>query len=810
MEEDKQDKRQHPLGISEKRTEEAGHKGHKGFSKFKDMASGKFKGKKLSISQMIIKKAKTIGIVLGAALIGLLAVFGGGIKAGNDRAVDSTTAALYAATGQPQTSSYAEYDIQLDLQPIKVVIGENRRYNLEFDITEYDKREVESILMSHNILLTEENTNFIAALMKSGAFLIDEYLTQERLELLLLFYKADIASKSLDLRLESDMYKDGEYVEPSFEEEGIPGIIRVNQYRINPENNETTEVHLIYAKEDEFAENMDGHFTIDDSGNLVVANTSQTTVLYEYPENYTGEKKENTTINTNNKKSINFKPIIAKSSLPFRLMEAMRRNINDSEFHRNILSSVSKSNIVLALKEEETESIKETITTYTPRIEEYYDFTYKLGYGTGENTVTSQGEEHPLKPDTGKNYTKLGYGAAFNVKETTITKSYKQELEIKEIRNWFMNYNIAEYLGNTEVNVDGPNETEIELPDYTGLKDEEIDKYLEFTGYDLPEDEIISNFKTEKENEINTDGASTEFTWNIEGKNYKNTEDLPTKINITTTTTTTTITKGEETSEYRKQDSEGSFLYYLSQSESAQYHFKNPGFCIYDELEVDTVTQDLVTILKYLMYLYTGDEEFNVTPIDLNSLVGTIDFASFGGEFNNIEYTVQFSWSDHDSYAKTVDGIEFYQLYGDKGDSTGKGNPTIGRGDINLCVHQDQLHRLNGKKGKYLINGTTVSTEEVDIDIYMKQQLGVSSYSEAKEKNINSFEIWVEAAPLDEVANDIWNEFKGTTEAALQSADISLKDQQIDALVALEYAAGYIYGDFINTYNDAIRCRFRN
>ena len=262
-----------PLGGQSKETAEAGHKGHSGLARAKDFFGKGKKDAKTKIIKAVVKAMVMllVKIMIPVIIAGIL--IAGFYKIIKKEFKDTTTSSYSSAIGGIYgTSSSVDEDGNIIMPSIKIVLGENGRYNAEYDVTEGDINNVWSILNStyygdNYSDLTEENIKFIAALVKHG-FKLEKYNKKEHLQLLFLFFKAEIASQSLDLRPLDEMYIDGKYNPPSFEEEGIPGIIRVNQYRVNPDNNETIEVHLSYIPENEFEGNMQGHFTINENGNF--------------------------------------------------------------------------------------------------------------------------------------------------------------------------------------------------------------------------------------------------------------------------------------------------------------------------------------------------------------------------------------------------------------------------------------------------------------------------------------------------------------------------------------------------------------
>lgn len=597
---------------------------------------------------------------------------------------------------------------------INITPGTNGRYNITFDITEAEENSVRYFLDDNNIIgLTDENIKFITALVING-YKLEKYNNRDQLQALLLFFKADIASQSLDLRTAGEMYIDGKYNPPNFDEEGIPGIVTLKKYRAN-DSGEIEESVLEYMPEEQFYSITDNsnanNFTVNVNGDLVVANTTQTIITHEYSPNCPNDMKlDDTTTYDSYPNPANYKSLISKSTLPFNLMATLMVYIDDPEFYSGMAETVRNSNIVIGLKEEETIDIETIKTTYTPRTEKYYDIEeYKYKYVTEKEVTrtvednrpfetkkelieflqTQYGYQSALQQNMEWEYNDAKYTATYNYKEgmfyltvkqtamedkttvvtdearplkltddeeikyttletsddfdiTTIitNKSYEQGLDIKEIKNWFMNYNIENYIGSRTVENGEPEET-ILNEEYKGNENYITDFLENAIPINLDyTDNVIENFKKEKEDEV-PDAKS--FTWiAINGKIYQNTENIETKNSIKKDKITTSIVNGEATQEFRNSGDEGSFLYYFNNSEIAKASFNSARGLIFEQLEKDETTVDQVNILKYLLYLYTGDEYFNTT-VPWETMVGGIGFQSFMSSMGIEDYIAQFT-----------------------------------------------------------------------------------------------------------------------------------------------------------------------
>ena len=724
--------------MEENENKAIGTEDSRGIGKLKDAVEKQEKARNFfKIISKIPKPVLIVGLIILVAMVVIimLAAFFHVIKKDQHSTITSSySSAIGGGTSLGGTSLEDDEDTEDVNQTITIKPGTDGKYEILFDIPEDAVITVEDLLQEKHITgLTDENINFISALVANG-FKLDYYQEKEQLQSLLLFFKAEIASQSLDLRTVDEMYPngiDGEYNTPSldnFEEEGIPGIVTIKRYRAE-ENNTGDNINaeiLEYMPKTEFDSiqnyNNTNYFTINEVGDLVLANTYEETIKYEY--NGHGEDIAETTY-TPKKNTVQYKALISKSTLPFNLMATMMVYVDsDPNFYNNVAKTVENSKIVLALKEEKTKIVETTNSTYIPREEKYYDFSYEVSYTLQEETQnviyeadidenialtilqehyhypeeytyvatmllwdyqgttyletyknghlrvikkvsaqqqeTNNGDYHPWIPEleNGKLYTTLEFqnDNSYETIKTVTTTSYTQELEVKEVKNWFMEYNIESYMGSAEEissgDIPAPIEDENYL-DYLGvpkIPNDNGESYENFgtTPIDIVgkqanaiNDAILRDFAIAKQQEI---GGSSPYMWTISGNIYKNIKDIETSKITRTNTTTTTITTGETFQEYREAAEVGSFLYYFDKSPTAQGVFNSVSGMVFQALETDVETLDQVEILKYLLYLYTGKEEFNVA-VDLNSLVGTMEFMDFG-EYNQVmsleDYAKQF------------------------------------------------------------------------------------------------------------------------------------------------------------------------
>lgn len=767
--------------------------------KAKDFFGRQKKNAKVRITKAIAKVIVPILIKVLLPVIIVSVLVAGFWKIVKGDQQSSTTSSYSSAMGATSEDGIdgAISNATITVIPPDQIENGNHRYIVQFDITEEEEQNVRTYLNAHNIGdLTDENIKFITALVKHG-YKLEDYSNREQLQALLLFFKADIASQSLDLRPAEEMFTNGVYNPPNFDEDGIPGIITIKKYRVNIENNSSINEQILeYTPNANFEAILNegsttniNKFTINANGDLIIANATKTTTEYQYPSNYNGpENSETYSIFSN---TVQFKPIISKSSLPFNLMATLMVYIEDPAFYMGIGETVRTSNIVLALKEEETINVQETNTEYTPRTENYYDFSYNVSYenSDGQPEILAHGSMRPLKPVNGKNYTSLENGTPFNVKEKITTNSYRQLMEIKEIKNWFMDYKIEEYIGTTNpTTTNGP--TDIHVPpeeEYAGITNYKNADGSAAEGFSTTtlnseySDDIIENFK----DSVNIQ-SSEDYTWHINGNIYHKTQDIETAKTVKTDTTTTTITNGETAQEFRREDSEGSFLYYYNQSESAKATFDCVSPIIFEELEEDETTIDQVNILKYLLYLYTGNEEYNV-EINWQSMVGEIGFSTFGGAMRLQEYIYQLEHGNTPIPGSDEYGGKYYKMYDDT-----TGNPTIGVG----IQWKSKFDFFSNVSGYVIQDGQEIQVS--DVAEYVKNKLDGNHYYNYNQNGgltIDQRNIYIQKELVDAAWEDSISKWTNLVDRKL--SNIPLSTQQRYALIAMCFARGGYSFDWV-------------
>lgn len=746
------------------------------------------------IVQVLIKHPWLIWIVVGAiALIILLASFAWLLDLLGNK---NTNSAVASATGAISSSTSNEQDEEI-IPCIQTVIKEidgEYKYTFIFDITDEEKENVKAILNQNSIELTEENINFVTALVRSG-YKIEDNLNKDTLESLLLFYKAQIASESLDLRSSDKILVDGEYTACpiSLEQEGVQGTVRLERVNID-ENSKTQRVLMSYIPKESFEQLLQGnsqdiknYFTVNSAQNCLISGWRQTKVTYEYPENYPLEKEQNVDTTTvsclNGNSGVPYKNYINKYTMPSELLTSLRIYLDDMEFCKNLVKCVENSNIVISLHETSVIQTSEYTEEHKIRDVKYYDYFY-----TKEGTTSDLGSATPIILQSDKTYTALEQPGTYNVKTTRVNINNTNRLDITRINTWYSGYEkILEADGDKTIEDTG-------TQNCGETQETAIDTEAVYTNYPKTEltQEQINNDTYIKQYKNNA--GNEETVWNNEKCNlYINRiiDKIPkTYRNITE--------KREERapqiiSEVKTKEEENGFLYYYDQSKNAKDNMNSISQWLFDAMAEFEKTEPLIDVIKYLLYIYDGSN-YGVTELNIN----VEDIGDFNlSEYSNVsleKYLRQFSHGTTESNAPKSDDEKYYLMYGDLKSSAGY--PTIGNSDIQWASHYQRFN----KSGFVLEN--KVEKEVPNVAEYVRQKLGGSNEYKGTDAEIRAKQIYINVELVDSVGKDIIDEIEKIVETEV--GNLGLSKQQEYALKEIAYARGHKYLEgFRETYNKA-------
>lgn len=372
--------------------------------------------------------------VIAIAGIGLFLVLIAGFAYVLDLIETDTSTSSFASAMEGTTTENGDTVVSIDVS-IGGDSSSGYYYETVYTVSDDTLAYVNNWLAGKNIEISDANRDFIAALVENG-YKLDSFGSKEKLEALFLFFKAQIASQSLDLRAESETYKNGTYTPPeySLEDNKIQGVVRVQRLSANTNTTEDTSnfqnKFVYYKPYDEFNKmkndkdsEIKNYFTLDDNEKLLIATTTITTTKISYNGNVpTGLQNSNTTdvSITTYGGGIDYKSLISKYSMSYDLLATLMIYLENIEFCTTLANSVYESSIALTLQEEKSKTQSTTTTKYKDITTEYYDFEWEAS-----GTPNGSNQPQELFNGTKNNYSEVitlrnSYGWGSGTNQTTV------------------------------------------------------------------------------------------------------------------------------------------------------------------------------------------------------------------------------------------------------------------------------------------------------------------------------------------------------------------------------------------------------
>lgn len=290
---------------------------------------------------------------------------------------------------------------------------ENNKYVLKYgDYDEDEKKrrvaEMKSLLKKNDIEIYSNQCLLFLYELKENGLSINQY-NKEELEAMYMFFKAEIATSSLDLRPADEMYEqddEGNYIYkypadsivPCYREDSIIPLFKKNKYSYSKEdydendysddtvcgtvrlqrkvyNGETTGtsdskiVNLEYLQYDKFTKKLEdknqdvlNYYTIDNENNLMVSGWSNLVTTYTFSglESYTQEEQEEIKNNYQDSseyevykyRDIPYQKFISKYSMNFNFLLSLLLTTRDYDFSKEVAKIAESSYMVITLHEE--------------------------------------------------------------------------------------------------------------------------------------------------------------------------------------------------------------------------------------------------------------------------------------------------------------------------------------------------------------------------------------------------------------------------------------------------------------------------
>lgn len=465
---------------------------------------------------------------------------------------------------------------------------------------------------------TDFEIGIIGALMENGLD-IDSYTTEE-LKCLPLFIKTEACTRYLDLRPNSEKFDSKENYQPKkledLKENEVPGVILVKRTNTNektPRNLEYIDLNQFNSMLANKNQDVLNYFTIDKDNNLLVAKWEYIKVEVdgEYPSGVEGvTPREEYIISEKNVEKIPYSEYVKKYTMPFDFLVQLLVISDEPDFCRELTNIASGSQIVINIQEEETTTITEDEQAYTVWNKEEKTVTYDVSSRErGNMSASSQSEKKETKTETLEERESISQ--TYNVKVKTTSKAHTYTSEIKEADTW-LGYYLKDYKEPVREVIPGGEPDIVEMPGEYGNS--------VVTNGSLDDNkEEIQKFERNKEQELSGKNNSL-VKCEIKDIQIKSSQRIDEK-HINTTIQIEKYTSDPNptisTDIYTK-DENGKFVKFLSVYDKYAYTrdmIDSASGSLFDMMEDNSNTEDLVEPIKYLLYVYDGTDH-GVTEID--------------------------------------------------------------------------------------------------------------------------------------------------------------------------------------------------
>ena len=506
------------------------------------------------------------------------------------------------------------------------------------------------------------------------------------------------------------------------------------------------------------------YFTLDDNSNVIIAILNKTIeTITTTDENidindYTStdlDKIDNSTfsktIYTVSQTKINYKSAVEKYTMPFQYLWSLLVITEDKDFVMGLADLVNKSQIIIGIYDNNTTVTNSEKYTYTnqKRTDTYVELNVKkdlgvTGYDTERYWLSSESpnaiEKYNSKYEA--DYEKSPQTVEYTkVKDTTTVST-----NIDKVDTWIIKSESKNE--RSESNQINQSDNTTELEDTTFEETADSPNSSEDNA-DLLKNEHAKQFEKEVSNYINNKANKKNKKSEVEIKKVECryfTNVIDRKIETSNSTKSVkniqTITSKEIKD--KPESKEVNFVTLLNKNEKAKSAMVDLSEWLFELLETNTSTLNMEDLTKYFLYIATGDS-YGVKTFDF-SIYDETNFNTINNSSSTsskqllIEYI--YSWEGCTELSE--DGTE-YKIQDD-----GAGHPTVGHGiDI----------ENSGYKSLFEQNGYSTT-----IGVWVNKE-------------------FVDGLEADEISSK-WDAVKSLT------ADLNLKDYQINALVSRAYNCG--------------------
>ena len=351
-------------------------------------------------------------------------------------------------------------------------------------------------------------------------------------------------------------------------------------------------------------------FSIDSMGNLIIANWSRVTTRETRTTDGVNDQGYPIDAEIYELKlvKVNYKDSVSQYTMPFDYLWTFLVMGEDQEFVNNLSNLVLDSEIIATLFDELTIVNDDYVETYTQEnrtdVQEYIT---EINYNTGEqNSYTN---ETSNQTSTQKYYNR-----------NVITETNKVKYRITKADVWFLKYEVTgitqlydDGTNNTQVTETGPTTEEWVQTGTSGPINSSSDIYSlvldPATGTHVTQ--VTGRRDTTRYETYYSRRANVETTTTVIISGYSYTEGIS---HVEEKTDKTATTQEIESRTF----SEPNFVKYYLYSQNARVRLTGIYSWLYEALEMNAKTSELVDITKYMIYKAI-DTDQGVTSIDFNA-----------------------------------------------------------------------------------------------------------------------------------------------------------------------------------------------
>ncbi len=343
------------------------------------------------------------------------------------------------------------------------------------------------------------------------------------------------------------------------------------------------------------------HFSLDANGNLIVAGWTRVTTNVE--SNISGVENVKDKVEYNLlANSIDYRTLLKMYSMPFDFLWALIVMSEDEDFAYSVAQLALESKIIIA--------VQDNLTTVETETYEEYDIQEKINKRA---TITAVVDDvsHSKQATSEKENAPVNYYTRTNIKEETC----RTNIDITYADTWLMEYT------NTYSNV---------IPTGNTNKEEEPKRD---TNYELKESGTLDSDSSISsalyDYKVQLCGGTAKYLLKLAtgkvsgsiGTIYYNKYERAINQKTTTTVTTTynTYTKGipSLTEKNDRNSTESNFVTLFIEYDKANKNILSAPSWLFEMLEGNPKTSDMIDIVKYLLYKAT-DKDYGANKLDLN------------------------------------------------------------------------------------------------------------------------------------------------------------------------------------------------